>query len=213
MIEIHGVQLDRRGDMVVRSYLDNGAFEPDSMEAWSRAALRPGAVVVDVGAYTGLYAIAARQRGAAVYAFEPNPANYERLLQNVQLNPCGGLLSCYHAAVGAKAGKCAMVLRHGAPRLTSGGKVLEHDDGSVRMETIDGLNLPRCDAIKADVEGYELDVLRGARRTIAGFLPVLILEANDVAHRHALDAELSQYGYPAGQQVDERNLLYVHPDR
>lgn len=212
MIEIHGVLLDRRQDMVVLSYQNNGTFEPASMEAWSRAALQPGAVVVDVGAYTGLYAIAARQRGAAVYAFEPNPANYERLLQNVQNNPAGGLLSCYHAAAGAKQGRCTFN-RGDRPRMTSAGTVAADPAGKVRMETIDGLNLPRCDAIKADVEGYEVDVLRGARRTIAAFLPVLILEANDIAHRHALDAELSQYGYPAGRQIDDRNLLYVHPDR
>lgn len=216
MIEVNGVMLNPEGDMVVRAAKasQGGIFEPVSFHTWRAACLRPAAVVVDVGAYTGLYALYARQAGARVYAFEPNPANYERLLQNVEANPGGnGIMSAFCCAVGQGPARVEMTDLENRPRLTSAGKVREAAGGRIEMVSLDSLNLPRCDAIKLDVEGMELEVLRGAARTIAGYLPRLILEANDEEHRDALDRELSQYGYGPGLRVDARNLIYVHPDR
>lgn len=212
-MKIHGVELDPAGDMVVQAYKRNGYFESVSMALWQRINCLPGCVAVDVGAYTGLYAIAAAMAGSTTYAFEPNPANYERMAQNLQRNEHRGVISLFCAAVSSKAGKGELWDTKGRPTLTSAGKVCPNLNGSVELLTIDELNLPRCDVIKADVEGAELDVLRGARRTIAGYLPRLILEANTQAEREALDNELNQYGYGSGQRADVRNLIYTHPDR
>lgn len=213
-MNLYGVELIAEGDMVVQAYQRNGgAFEVGSLYAWLQTASQPGAVCLDVGAYTGLYGLLARQQGASVYAFEPNPANYERMVDNVANNPGPGLLSCFNAAVGQGPGQGELWDTKGRPRLTSAGKVCESLNGGLEILTIDGLQLSRCDVIKADVEGAELSVLRGAARTIAGFLPCLILEANSEAEREDLDAELSQYGYGPGVRADVRNLIYNHPDR
>lgn len=215
MTRIHGVELISDRDMVVLA-ARKGPFEPESFLVWHNC-LQPGAVVVDVGAYTGLYAMYAAKHGASVYAFEPHPANYQRLVENMSANWCGGInagrMSVFNAAVGAECGRCAMVDLESRPPLTSAGKTEAAPDGPVELLTLDSLNLPRCDAIKIDVEGGELAVLRGAARTIAGFLPRLIIEANTEVEREALDRELSQYGYRAGVRADVRNLIYVHTDR
>lgn len=213
-MKIHNIELISEGDMVVQSFKRNELFEPDSVAAWTVALSRPGAVALDVGAYTGLYSLVAKRYGATVYAFEPNPANYERLVANLAENPAyrgQALVTC--AAVGDQAGKGRVWDVHGRPRLTSAGKVCADLNGNVDVITVDSLQLPRCDVIKADVEGAELAVLQGAARTIAGFLPRLILEANSEAEREALDAHLQQYGYGPGVRADVRNLIYVHPDR
>ena len=61
--------------------------------------------------------------------------------------------------------------------------------------TIDSLELPRCNLLKADVEGMELSVIRGAAQTIAKFRPVLYVE-NDRAERSpALIEYLQSLGY------------------
>lgn len=211
-MNLYGVELETAGDMVCEA-ARNGAFEPDSMAAWLMACKRVGAVALDVGAYTGLYAIAARQQGAEIYAFEPNERNYERLARNIGANHGKGFISVSLAAVGDHMGAGEMHDLHGRPMLTSAGKVRPAEGGPVHMLTIDSLMLHRCDVIKADVEGGELAVLRGAARTIGACLPLLILEANTEQEREALDRELSQYGYRPGTRVDVRNLLYVHPDR
>lgn len=210
MTQVHGVTLNPDGDMVVLA-ARKGPFEPDSLTAWHNC-LHPGSVMLDVGAYTGLYALYAAKQGATVYAFEPHPENYHRMLENIQANRCSGLINAFNAAVSAEPGTCAMADLHGRPRLTSAGKA-QPGEGSTEMITIDGLNLPRCDAIKIDVEGGELDVLRGASQTIAGQLPCLIIEANTDEDGEALNRELRQYGYRTGVRADVRNLIYMHPDR
>lgn len=65
---------------------------------------------------------------------------------------------------------------------------------------IDLLALPRLDLIKIDVEGMELQVLEGARDTIARCRPIIVVEQLKVDH-DALIGVLSGHGY---------NLLYGH---
>lgn len=213
-MKIHGVNLNPDGDMVCRSFMDNGQkFENCSMALWQRVNSRPGCVAIDAGAYTGLYAIAAAMAGSTVYAFEPNPANYIRMVENLSENEHNGGFSAYRAAAGKEPGRGDLYDLNNRPTLTSAGKVRTSEGGPLEVMTIDGLNVPRCDIIKIDVEGGELDVLRGAAETIAGYLPALIIEANSEAEREAIDRELSQYGYRKGSRADVRNLLYLHPDR
>ena len=54
------------------------------------------------------------------------------------------------------------------------------------MVTIDGLQLPRCDLLKVDVEGMELPVLRGAADTIRKFHPILYVENDRLESSPAL---------------------------
>ena len=165
---------------------------------------------MDIGAYTGLYSFVARKHGAIVYAFEPNPANYERLIANTRINHNGSTLTCFNSAVSDRPGRGTVWDIKGRPPLTSAGKVCASDNGSVNMMTIDGLSLTACTVIKADVEGAELEVLQGAYNTISKYLPCLILEANTEAERESLDIELSKHGYGPGVRADARNLIYNH---
>ena len=60
---------------------------------------------------------------------------------------------------------------------------------------IDELQLTRCDLIKADVEGMEEEVLRGATRTIERFRPVLYLESDREDKRSTLFELIRTLGY------------------
>ena len=65
----------------------------------------------------------------------------------------------------------------------------------VPVATIDGLQLPRCDLVKVDVEGMELPVLRGAAGTIQKFRPILYVENDRVESSPALIAYILSLGY------------------
>lgn len=83
------------------------------------------------------------------------------------------------------------------------------DCDSVAMTSIDALDLPRIDLIKLDVEGFEADVLRGARHTLETRKPIMIVEIIK-SDRAGIEAALDAHGYkviPMGI-----NILAIHLD-
>jgi FkbM family methyltransferase len=129
--------------------------------------LRAGDVFADVGANVGSYTILASGVARAhTIAFEPDPGTAERLHRNVQLNGISDLVSIHVAAVGENAGSA----RFSIDRDTEN-HVVTTDEGTWRevpiesLDTAVGERIPAL--IKIDVEGYEAQVLRGARRVLA----------------------------------------------
>lgn len=94
---------------------------------------------------------------------------------------------CYHAAIGERAGEMVVPELDYATENNFAGLSLGHyqHGEKVRMLTIDSLELARCDFMKIDVEGMELEALKGARRTIARFKPALYVE-NDREEKSAV---------------------------
>ena len=85
LMRLHDFHRDR---VVSPALAQNGVFEPLETEL-VKSAIRPGDVVLDVGANIGYYTLLfARLAGAngMVYAFEPDPANFALLRENVERN-------------------------------------------------------------------------------------------------------------------------------
>jgi FkbM family methyltransferase len=138
------------------------ANPPDHPEmlVWQRV-LRPGDLFVDVGANVGSYAIWAGELGAEGVALEPAADTYALLVENVALN--GYPITTIQAAAGAVAGTA---------RFTSGRDTVNRLDqeGSVEatVMTIDSIVGNRLVAgMKIDVEGFEIDVLRGCENALS----------------------------------------------
>ena len=138
------------------------ANPPDlpEMLAWRRE-LRDGGLFVDVGANVGTYTIWAAELGAEVIALEPAADTFGLLRENIDLN--GYQVTAIQGAAGDHCGTA---------RFTAGldaGNCLA-SDGPVEtsLVTIDSLVGDRpVTGMKIDVEGFELDVLRGAARALA----------------------------------------------
>jgi FkbM family methyltransferase len=137
------------------------ANPPDHREmlAWRRA-LRAGDLFVDVGANIGSYAIWAGELGADVIALEPAEDTFALLIENVALNdyPIQGI----QAVAGAT---CGIV------RFTTGRDSVNCMDplgsAEARMITVDSVITGRTVAgMKIDVEGFEIDVLRGCAQAL-----------------------------------------------
>lgn len=187
-----------RDEFVGRSVDLYGEWSPGDA-AVLRPYLRPGAIVLDVGANIGtlsLFLAGAVGPGGRVVAFEPVEATYRLLVTNLALN---GLrqVEAHRAAVGATPGEVHVPVldlerpgNFGAAALGAAGTGC-----AVPAVTIDGLRLPACDLIKADVEGHEGAVLAGARETIAAHRPVLLLENEEPSLSGALVADLLALGY------------------
>ena len=139
-----------------------------------KADIAPGDVVFDIGANVGAYAILfARwtRPSGRVYAFEPAPESRRGLMRHVRLNDCEECVTICSAAVNASGG----AVRFRATGSYGDNRIVQSsspEDGAILLTatSVDQF----CDRhrltpafIKVDVEGAELEVLRGARRTIA----------------------------------------------
>lgn len=153
------------------------AYEEDLVHALGNAIDRmAGAVtLVDCGADIGMISarLVARCRNIrAVVAFEPNPAAYGVLVQNLRALGVAG--DARRAAVGNFDGRGALVGSADDPSAHAM-HVVRRDDGDIAVERIDDLGLGDgpC-VIKIDVEGTEAAVVEGAARTIAGAPEVVV---------------------------------------
>jgi FkbM family methyltransferase len=172
----------------------SGTFEPNEFVFLGQI-LKPGMTVLDVGANEGLYTLfSARRVGATgrVVAFEPSSRERGKLQHNVTRNHLGNV-TVVPVAAGSREGTAALQV---ASDLHSGhntlGALIYDDAPAVGVEhvpverldlAVDRLGISRVDVVKIDVEGAEMQVLEGARRTLAGHRPVLLVEANDQALR------------------------------
>jgi len=119
----------------------------------------------DVGANIGVYTIAAARRCAHVTAFEPDPKTSDRLLTHVRLNGLQNV-DVVVAAAGDRAGEVEFAAS-GSPMASAGdGWLLGAPTCLVRMVPLDDV-LTTVDVMKIDVEGYEGQVLLGARALLS----------------------------------------------
>jgi FkbM family methyltransferase len=185
------------------------SWNPQEYAAF-REVVRPGAVVFDVGANVGAYALVFAEwvgpRGR-VYAFEPAPDAREGLLTHLRLNHLDDRVEVSDAAMSSAVGRAAFGLHPsgGASSLqidsVDRARVIE-----VPAETLDHFCASRGvqpDVIKIDVEGAELDVLRGGRETLTRPGIQVFVEFHPAVWasigigRADIDAELARHGFSA----------------
>lgn len=183
-----------------------GAYETEFAEAVA-SSVNHGDVCYDIGAYrgffSGVFALAGAKR---VIAFEPFPQNCAQLhrlaLSNPQLP-----LAIENVAVGREDG----IAEFNVMPDSSMGKLASSSFQSevpsaavlkVSLRSLDSLiserKYPAPQIMKIDVEGAELDVLRGAENTLKKDRPVLFIEA----HSRTLAAECTQLLAAIGYRVD-----------
>ena len=176
----NGPMLYNRNDFYIGGSLRKyGEFSWYEQELFGQI-LRPGATVIEAGANIGAHTVALAQLvgpTGAVFAFEPQRLVFQVLCANLALNQCTNVWA-YPDALGAEPGS-VLVPYYDPTKLANFGAVALGScelGEPARVATIDALDLPDCRLLKADVEGMEADVLRGAKQTIARCRPVLYVE-------------------------------------
>jgi FkbM family methyltransferase len=145
-------------------------------------------VIIDVGANIGYSSkfFAKHYPQATVYAIEPVKDNFSCLVLNVAeyIN-----IIPYNVAMGAARGELTLSLTHNAEKNL--GMMSAYGVGvraeTVRMYPMDELPVKDVDFIKIDVEGYELEVLKGATNILNKYEPLIQMETNDDAHEYLLE--------------------------
>lgn len=188
-----------RGDMFIGRSLElYGEWSDGEVTLFSNL-VGAGDHVVEAGANIGTHTLAlARLVGPAgrVWAFEPQKLVYQMLCANLALGEIENV-EPLHAAAGAFGGMIAIPRVGYGAAANFGGVAVGAGEDKVPVMTVDALDLPHCKLIKIDVEGHEVDVLKGAEQTIRRLRPCLFIEDDRADHHGALMAILAEYGYRA----------------
>ena len=194
--------------------------EPEFL--WIKEILGKNSVFMDVGANVGayLYTLENHLKPENIFAFEPNPQLFKRLKR---LFPKVNLFSLALSDVSTIAefkipvingekvhtrGTLQTSIKEKNEEKTILQKVevkplddLVFDDVYIekgRNAQTDKFNLKKLDFIKIDVEGNEMQTLRGAKKTIEKFKPILMVEMEQRHHKEnlwSLISEITDWGY------------------
>jgi FkbM family methyltransferase len=198
-----------RNDLLSKA-LYFGEYEPNELNFLAKF-LQQGDTFIDVGANLGLFSILAGSKvksSGRVYGFEPSVENFKRLKENISLNRLTNI-RCFCLGISDKSE--SKMLHHfnaGHGALSSYSNQGREDYSHVETRTISLATFVRdekinkIDAIKIDVEGWELPVLIGAEEILVqGDAPLLMIEFNDLNARNAgfscqeIFDRLVDYGY------------------
>lgn len=182
--------------------LHEGNYEPID---W--IAPDPGDVLLDVGAFVGWHTIrASRIVGSSgrVISLEPDPMNRQQLEANLELNQITnctvvplGAWSSVSDELGWYTGKSPDCCRIDESK----------SSGGIKTTTVDALvgqmQLNRLDWIKMDIEGGEVEALKGAAKTLHDFRPSLFVEIHNTV-RGVKDL-LKEYGYSIEREAYDRS--------
>lgn len=152
-------------------------------------------LIVTAGGCCGMYPRLWSDSFEIVYTFEPTPISFYCLMQNCP----DERIKKFNLALGEYEQKVWLVMDQ--PGNVGTNRIhMEHDLAiEVDQTTVDSFNLPYCDAIQFDMEGYEPSALMGAMGTIQKFRPVICLETRNVMDAsHVL---LSSWGYQVASET------------
>ena len=168
----------------------NGDFETRELK-FVQCYLRPGMTVFDIGAHHGLYSVLAAKcvgEKGRVRSFEPSPRERKYLKQNLGINHCHNV-TVESFALGSSTGQTELFLvegdKDGCNSLRPPSVEVTSQKVPVEMQTLDEYlqkqKIEKVDFIKLDVEGGELEVLRGATRLLqSAERPIILVEVEDI---------------------------------
>ena len=171
--------------------------------------MHPGDVVVDAGSWIGDFAAYASVKGATVYAFEPIEVPYRYLLETARLNA-----NILPVKKGLGDSETRAVMSDDDSYTLGNAILVNGKNGSaVELTTVDAFvrdqRLARVDFIKADIEGYERHMLKGAQETLARFAPKLALCTYHLPDDPEVLETLIKEANPAYEVVQKRKKLYA----
>lgn len=210
------------------AYADGRHYERNVVERFEQLlAKRTDGAVYDIGANCGYFSILAAGSGAPVYSFEPVPETFDVLRRNRARNqmPSDGAF-CLAISDQAGVGTMHLYSSSGNNSLYARNLPSGHLLRCVGQDLVDVTTLDDCverfeltapAVIKIDVEGAELHVLRGGRRTLKQHRPDLIIEYGESTCRDAgyarqeLLGELLSLGYTIWGLSEDPDDLTLYP--
>ena len=158
----------------------------------AREFLKSKSVVLDCGSNIGIFSLWAHrlQPSTQIYSFEPTLNTFEILKKNIKTNKIQKFIHPFNLALGNKIKNASMLISEnnllGGNTISNSNfannNLLKYEEKQpIHMTTIDNFVKVKClkkvDFIKIDTEGYEKQIITGAKKTIKKFHPVIACSA------------------------------------
>tara|TARA_X000000950_G_scaffold42944_1_gene47906 strand:- start:4021 stop:4662 length:642 start_codon:yes stop_codon:yes gene_type:complete len=141
----------------------------DQFLEWCNIQKKQFNLIVDIGAWCGTWAMALQKYAKNIQCYEPNKLHFDCLSRN--LAPYGHV-KLYNQAIGNQ----DTFVKLSQETATQNTRVLL-EKGETKINKLDSLDLQGVDFIKIDVEGLEMEVIKGAERTLEN-VEYLMIELN-----------------------------------
>lgn len=168
-IQGNTMHLDKEDKGISKDLLLDGIKEEEPTKEL-RKRIKPGTTIADIGANIGYYAlIEAQQTANTIYAIEPVPENIKLLKKNIEANGRKNI-ETHQTAIGNKEGLTAFHTskKSNLGSITNTHKEHKKETITTKITTLDkflkGKKTPNT--IRMDVEGYELEIIKGAKETL-----------------------------------------------
>ena len=190
--------------------------EPYQCWTWFRQYLDMIESFIDVGAYIGGYSVRACNKGVHTYAIEANPENARFLSKNLDMNCDNSAFSFLGIAAGGKRERRLLNIPCSKDGYLTSSLVehhQEHDDIARQIEVevypldsiIDTEKIRPPVLLKIDVEGFEIEVIRGAKRLLQK-VDYIMIETSGT-NRRIVDKLLSNFNFKVADNY-KSYLLY-----
>lgn len=192
------------------SQINEGEYENDYVK------ISRNDIVLDCGANIGLFSAIAATKNAKVYAFEPTPKTIEVLNETVNLY--NGKIEICKYALSDYVGKARFYI---SDENVSNSLYERHIDTKeyidVDVTTVDEFvksnNIKRVDFIKADIEGAERYMLRGAEKTLKKYAPKLSICTYHLKDDPEVLEEIIRKANPEYTIIKKRKKIYAFVDK
>jgi FkbM family methyltransferase len=158
---------------------------------WCQSQDKKFTKIVDIGAWCGTWAMTMQGFATNIYCFEPNKIHYECLQRNIASY---NHVRIYNQAIGNDDGYISL----SKESATQNTRVLLQE-GDTKISKLDSLEIDDIDMLKVDVEGLEMEVLKGASRKLEK-VKYIMIELNNNSKRYGssnleIEKHLKDLGY------------------
>ncbi len=205
-------------DLIQRSVLEHLEWEKDLSDFYNNN-LNVNDIFFDIGANVGYFSCLALSTDIAkVVSFEPDPKNVEILNFNLSINDFSkSKYTVLNIALGEYESK-EIFYRGNTANTGISGLIKNYDEYEsqfeVEVKSLDNLfesGLTKPTVIKIDTEGYELNVLKGAKELLKNSPPrIIVFEANTLDDYLKIKTFLSDYKYNYYKELkDDHGINYI----
>jgi FkbM family methyltransferase len=228
----YGNYLVNEYDLIGNYILRAKTWEPHLVEFY-HSIIDKEDICIDAGANLGFHAVQFGYRCKKVYAFEPQLLVFNQLCSNILFNDLNEIIIPFRKGLGNKEETKQMwsiekedfgneIYNWGGRGLEFESSFHKSEEGEYREEdqveliTLDSLNIPYCNLIKIDIQGYEYFAFQGAQKLVNDNKPIILLES--APSRSEFDVKVLEYlqelGYENYRYYINTNedCILVHPE-